>query len=112
MDYVNLADLDIPTPPGYSNRRDDLNIPIYFAPGCPIPVEFERLRYTNVLPIITDRQDEYWIQAMDRTTKAFFCWNAVSGRVFRVTEGWSLKEVMNMVGISVLNISMTLVTEM
>lgn len=75
-----------------------------------MPVELTALGYKNVLPVITDRQDTYFVQAEKGTTKYLFVWNAISGRLMLVKGTSSLKEVMNMAGISLLGIGMALLT--
>lgn len=109
-DYVDLSKLDIPTPPGWSNNRDDLNISVYFASGRVIPRELTALGYNTVLPVITDNHDTYFVQAQKGSVKELFVWNAISGRLMAVQTSLALKEVMNMAGISVLNIQTSLLT--
>lgn len=75
-----------------------------------IPRELTALGYTNALPVITDNHDTYFVQAQRSGAKQLFVWNTISGRLMAVQTSLALKEVMNMAGISVLNIQTTFLT--
>lgn len=61
-----------------------------------------------VRPIITDGQDTYFFEAETKGAKRMFLWNAISGRLFIIEASQSLKEIMDMVDISLLSINMSL----
>lgn len=63
-------------------------------------------------PIITDREDTYFFEAKKGDVNQVFLWNAITGRLFAVEVGQELKDIMEMVDISVLSIEMSLISGM
>lgn len=97
--YVDLKPLGIKTPPGWSNRPEDLELDVHFVTGESVHGVLEYHGFCNIRPVITEHGEVFVIQAERNGKRNFFTWHYIWDRLAMVMGDLGLKEVVRIVGI-------------
>ncbi|MCJ1252154.1 hypothetical protein MMC30_009392 [Trapelia coarctata] len=80
--YVNLKDLNLTTPRGWSNSPGDLSVGLYFNEafkGNKSTMLKTSYKLDTALPLLTDKEGLYIIQGTASGKSSFYVWNEFSG---------------------------------